>query len=244
MPPPPCAPTAAGSRHSRHQERHELERLRHHLPQRQRACSRAREASSPPVAQAFGARCAPQLRARRRRRAQSAQPSFSVVGAMDRCLAQRPPPFCRRTGASAPGPRVVVAARRSGARQASCSTVTTARRSRRGRPRQSAPAFVGVTSRHHVREQPPSCRGSGAAAPRSSARCRRRRHASACPAVTAVTVVSSSVCCRKPRRDSTMSSPRSSAICSAVVARLPIPAAPSQPALYPPHTRPEPQNSK
>jgi hypothetical protein len=144
---PSHAPAAAGPRRSGHLVPAPLQLVALLLPQRQCASARAHDSSSPPVARALGALCVPQLRARRRRRAQSSQPSFSAVSTIGRFRSRRPPPLCSRIGVPAPGLYVVVSARRSTARCASRSTVSVARRSRRSRSQRPAPAFVGLTDR-------------------------------------------------------------------------------------------------
>ena len=151
MSPPAHAPTAAGPLRSGHPVPEPLRIAALLLQQRQRVGARAYDSSSPPVARAFGARCVPQLLARRPCHAWSSQLPSSPVGAMNRCPSRRPPPPCSSIGVPAPGLYVVVSARRSAARRASRSTVSAARRSRRSRSQRPAPAFVGRTDRRLAR---------------------------------------------------------------------------------------------
>ena len=151
MSPPSHASTTAGPLRSGHPVPEPLRIAALLLQQRQRVGARAYDSSSPPVARAFGARCVPQLLARRPCHAWSSQLPSSPVGAMNRCPSRRPPPPCSSIGVPAPGLYVVVSARRSAARCASRSTVSAARRSRRSRSQRPAPAFVGRTDRRLAR---------------------------------------------------------------------------------------------
>ena len=151
MSPPSHASTTAGPLRSGHPVPEPLRIAALLLQQRQRVGARACDSSSPPVARAFDARCVPPLHARCRRRAQSSQPSVSVVGTIDHFLSRWLPPPCSRIGVPAPGLYVVVSARQSAARCASRSTVSAARRSRHSRSQRPAPAFVGRTDRRLAR---------------------------------------------------------------------------------------------